>query len=80
MTEEVVYDPASGADAAGHNLLFVHESELDNEIDVPAADEAPADDLVLYEAETAPDQQPAEVLEPVGLFLYRQGNSTDIVP
>lgn len=82
MTEGTVCDSASGADATGLShpggLLFVHESELDNEIDASAVGDAPpVDEAALHEVETVSEQQPAEVPEPVGVSVYRQGGSAD---
>lgn len=84
MTEGAVYDPASGADTGGHGhaggLLFVHESELDNEPGAPAvADVPPVDEVASNEAEAAPEQQPAEVPEPVGVFVHQQENPAEIL-
>lgn len=83
-TEGAVYDITSGADTTGHShtggLLFVHESELDNEIDAPeVGDVSPADEAASCETETAPEQQPAEVPEPVGVLAFRQENSAHII-
>lgn len=70
VAEDVAHDPASGTGTGrgpAESLLFVHESELDNEIDTPTVgDVAPADEVVPYE-ETV-QEQPAEVPEPVGIF------------
>lgn len=75
VTEGAVYDFASGADTTGHShtggLLFVHESELDNETDVPTVrDVPPPDETASYEVATMPEQQPVEVPEPVCMFVY----------
>ena len=86
VAEGVLYDPASGVDTTGHShshtggLLFVHESELENEIDAPAVgDTSPVDEVVLYEVVAIPEQQLAEVSEPVSMSIYRQGNSADML-
>jgi hypothetical protein len=75
VAEGVVHDPTSEADTASGpapNLLFVHESELDNAIgETPAVvDVAPAEEVV-PEEETPQEmlqERPAEVPEPVGAF------------
>jgi hypothetical protein len=71
VVEDVVHEPAFGAETTEHGqaggLLFVHESEIDNEIDAPAVEDVPpADEPALREVETVQEQQPAEVTEPVG--------------
>ena len=75
VIEGTVHDSPHRADAAGHshtgNLLFVHESELDNEVAAPVSgDVSQAAEAVPYE-ETVPEPQPvaAEVPELVGEFL-----------
>lgn len=73
-TPEVAIDePDAGADIAAHghtgSLLFVQESELDNEIDVPVVDDVlPTGTMAPYEAEPEPEHRPVEVAEPVGAF------------
>ncbi|KAF9792582.1 hypothetical protein BJ322DRAFT_57937 [Thelephora terrestris] len=71
VAEGVVHDPTSEADTASGpapNLLFVHESELDNAIgETPAVEDvAPAEEVV-PEEETPQEmlqERPAEVPEP----------------
>jgi hypothetical protein len=84
VAEGAHYDPVSAPDTTGHShaggLLFIHESELDKEIDVSVVgDVPPTDEPALYETEAVPGQQLAEMPEPVGVFVYRQENSVDLV-
>jgi len=72
--ESVISEPGIGAGITAHghtgSLLFVQESELDNEIGAPAVgDVLPADEAVPYEAETAPEYKPVDVAEPVSIFV-----------
>ena len=67
------HDAGAGTTAHGHTggLLFVQESELDNEADVPAVgDVPPTDSAAPYEEEPEPEPElehkPTEVAEPVG--------------
>ena len=71
--ESVVGEPGAGAGITAHShtgsLLFVQESELDNEIGAPAVSNfPPTDEAVSYEAETGPEYKPVEVAEPVSAF------------
>lgn len=84
MTEGAPYDPTSKPDATGLShpggLSFIHESELDKEVDAPVVgDVPPADEPVLYEAKGVPEEQPTEVPEPVGVSVYRQENSPNLL-
>lgn len=90
VVEGVVHDPASGADATenGHTggLLFVHESELDNEVGNPAVDNVgapPVGGAVPYEAESTLVQQPPEVAElsqPSGPIDWSAEEEHDLPP
>lgn len=71
--EGAVGELNTGADIAAHGhsggLLFVQESELENEIDPPpVGDVPPADEEVSYEPEPEPENKPVEVTEPVNVF------------
>ena len=77
LAEDVAEGPADEPDAGagitahGHTggLLFVQESELDDEIDAPAvADVPPVDETVSYEVETVLEHKPVEAAEPVSTF------------
>lgn len=68
-----VNEPDTGADttAPGHtgSLLFVQESELENEIGVhPTEDVPPTDEGVSYQPEPEPENKPVEVTDPVCVF------------
>ena len=59
-------------------LLFVQESELENEVDAPpVGDVPPADEGVSYEPEPEPEDKPVEVTEPVSIFASLPYNSAD---
>lgn len=73
VAEGAIDEPGAGTSIPAHghtgSLLFVQESELDDEIDAPAVgDVPPADTAAPYEAEPEPEHKPAEVAEPVGVF------------
>lgn len=82
--EGAVSEPGAGAGITAHahpgSLLFVQESELDNEIDVPVVGDnefdvpiiggvPPPEEPTVYEVEPEAEHKPVEVVEPVSGFI-----------
>jgi len=85
-TEGAVGEPDTGADVTAHgptaSLLFVQESELDHEIDVPpVSDVLPTDEAISYEPEPEPEleNKPVEATEPVSALHRHPDNSANAV-
>lgn len=64
-------DAGAGITAHGHagSLLFVQESELENEIPVPPTEDVPpTDEGISYPPEPEPENKPIEATDPVCVF------------